>query len=68
MMVYKKIKTIKDNFINKNENMSNYIKVTPSDTCGMKYAPLTTVDIECTLSCYKLTLKSNRCSFKFENF
>jgi hypothetical protein len=47
--------------------MSNYIEVIPSDICGMKYAPLTSVDVECSLSRYELTLKSNRRTLKFEN-
>jgi hypothetical protein len=38
--------------------MSNYIEVTPFDVCGMKYAPLTSVDVEYSLSRYELTLKS----------
>jgi hypothetical protein len=54
----KKFKLL-ENLINKNENMSNYIEVTPSDICSMKYAPLTSVDVKCTLSRYELTLKSN---------
>jgi hypothetical protein len=47
--------------------MSNYIEVTPSDICGMKYAPLSSVDVECSLSRYELTLKSNHRTLKFEN-
>jgi hypothetical protein len=26
--------------------MSNYIEVTPFDVCGMKYVPLTSVDVD----------------------
>jgi hypothetical protein len=47
--------------------MSNYIEVTPSDVCGMKYAPLISVNVECSLSRYELTLKTNRHTLKFEN-
>jgi hypothetical protein len=48
--------------------MSNYIEVTPSDIFGMKYALLTSVDIEYSFNRYEFTMKSNRRTLKFENF
>jgi hypothetical protein len=47
--------------------MPNYIEVTPFKICDTRYAPLTSVDVECILSRYELTLKSNRRTLKFEN-
>jgi hypothetical protein len=46
--------------------MLNYIEVTLSDICGMKYTPLTSIDVEYTLSRYELTLKSNHRTLKLE--
>jgi hypothetical protein len=47
-LVYKKIKTIRHILMTKNEITSNYeyIEITPSNTCGMKYGPLSSVDVE----------------------
>lgn len=61
------IKAIRNILLNKNENPSMNIEFTPSDISNMKYAPLTSVDVERSFSRYKSILRANRRTFKFEN-
>ncbi|KAF0747085.1 DUF659 domain-containing protein [Aphis craccivora] len=61
------IKAIRNILLNKNENPSMNIEFTPSDISNMKYAPLTSVDVERSFSRYKSILRPNRRTFKFEN-
>lgn len=61
------IKAIRNILLNKNENPSMNVEFTPSDISNMKYAPLTSVDVERSFSRYKSILRPNRRTFKFEN-
>lgn len=62
------IKTIRNILLNTNENNGSMdIEFAPSDISNMKYAPLTSVDVERSFSRYKSILRPNRRTFKFEN-
>jgi hypothetical protein len=42
------------------------VELDPTDIGVLKYAPVTTVDVECSFRCYKSILRPNRRSFLFE--
>jgi len=63
------VMSIRDILLNKTPN-NNYseIEYTPKEIMCMKYAPVTSVDVERSFSRYKAMLRPNRRHFTFENF
>ncbi|CAI6362312.1 unnamed protein product [Macrosiphum euphorbiae] len=56
------------NFISTSFASTNKIEYTPKEIMCMKYAPVTSVDVERSFSRYKAMLRPNRRHFTFENF
>lgn len=49
------------------EDDDSSAKLDPTEIGVFKYAPITSVDVERSFSCFKSILRPNRCSFLFEN-
>ena len=62
------VMTIRDILLNKTPKNNLEIEYNPKELTCMKYAPITSVDVERSFSRYKAMLRSNRRHFKFENF
>jgi hypothetical protein len=62
------VMSIRDILLNKTPKNNLEIEYNPKELTCMKYAPITSVDVERSFSRYKAMLRSNRRHFKFENF
>lgn len=61
------LKTIRDILLNKNVNTSLNIEFKLSNVSSMKYAPLSSVEVERSFSRYKSILRPNRRTFEIKN-
>ncbi|CAI6373141.1 unnamed protein product [Macrosiphum euphorbiae] len=69
IMCFNTVMSIRDILLNKTPNNKySEIEYTPKEIMCMKYAPVTSVDVERSFSRYKAMLRPNRRHYTFENF